>query len=213
MSQYVTLETLKKTLGITGTSGDDDGRASLIAASGAVDLICQRGRNAFNVDATTSSRTYSPRNPDRLAIDDLASTSGLLVTTRDDGVDIDTNDGKANVWTLNTDFVLEPENATAGVGAVEKWPYERIVVQTSGAFRFNTFYRRSAKISGQFGWAAVPAGVLEATELLAERLFKMKREAPLGVIAFEQLAVRVARADANVMILLAPYMRHIHAVA
>lgn len=200
---YITLADLKTTLGINVTTWDADLSQSIAAAAAAINQICQR---TFYTVSGTYSRYYSPVNPSEQVIDDLVAVTSLV--TRDDGGDVDTDDGGLQTWTLHTDYELAELNA-----ASQDWPYTRIVVRPNGGYLFNTFYPRSVLLTGQFGWPAVPYGVIEACSLLAERLFKMKREAPLGVIAFEQMAIRVARADGNVMILLAPYMATRIAVA
>ncbi len=220
MSAYLTSAQLKATLGITVTTWDADVTASITAASDAIDNLCQRGRNGFNIEGGTagggtvvSSRYYSPVTPGAIEIDDLSSATAAILISRDDGLDIDTNDGLANTWTLNTDFFFEPLNAPSGTAGVDAWPFERIRVHPTGAFLFNTFYPRSVKLTARFGWVAVPGAITDACTLLAERLFKMKREAPMGILAFQDVAVRVARADSNLMITLGPYMRHRYSVA
>ncbi|HZU80064.1 MAG TPA: hypothetical protein VE991_09125 [Acidimicrobiales bacterium] len=204
---YVTAAQLLDTLGVTSPSAQQtaDASAAVAAATMAIDNLCQRPgtptRDGFGVDADALQvRYYSPARWDRLPIDDLVQLTSLQ--TRDDGVDIDTQDGGATTWTLNTDFVLQPENAAAA-----GWPYTHVQVVPAGAYTLNVVYPRSVKITGKWGWPATPQAVVDACTLIAERLYKMKREGPLGVVAFQQEVVRVASADRNVMLLLAPYMR------
>ncbi len=70
-------------------------------------------------------------------------------------------------------------------------------------------YERSIKVTGQFGWPAVPAPISEATTLLASRLFKRAREAPLGVfgLGVDGTTVRISRTDPDVAAMIAPYNR------
>ena len=200
MADYVTSAQLKATLGITGTGFDADLQASATGASRAIDKLCNR---RFYADADANQvRYYSPVEPGLLQIDDLVTLTSLL--TSDDGTTF------GNTWTLNTDFVLQPLNAAADA---EVWPYTSIKTHPNGSFLFNTFYPRSVQLTGKFGWAAVPAPVFDATTLLAERLYKMKREAPLGVQVFADVAMRIARADSNLMMSIGPYRKVAAAVA
>ena len=200
-TDYITSAALKATLNISVTTSDADIAASITAASRALDRICQR---RFYADADANQvRYYTPIRWDWLEVDDLVTLTTLK--SADDGTGT-----FANAWTLNSDFFLEPLNAQADA---DSWPYTSLRVHPSGAFTFNTFYPRSVQVTGMFGWPAVPGPIVDGTTLLAERLFKMKREAPLGVLAFQDVAVRVARADSNLMILIGAYIKHRAAVA
>lgn len=205
---YVTASGLLATIGVTSPSAQQtaDATAAVNAATTAIDNLCQRRgtttRDGFAADADANQvRYYSPARWDRLDIDDLVTLTSLQ--TRDDGVDIDTSDGGANTWTQNKDFTLEDLNAAA-----EGWPFTIIRVNPAGSFTFNVVYPRSVKVTGKFGWPSSPTPIVDACTLLAERVYKMKREAPLGVIALADAAIRIARADNNLMVLLGPYMRH-----
>lgn len=201
MSDYITAAGLKSTLGITSTAHDTDIQASVTGASRALDKLCNR---RFYADADANQvRYYSPVDPWLLQIDDVVTLTSLA--SADDG-----STTFANVWTANTDFVLQPLNAAADL---EVWPYTSIQAHPTGQFLFNTYFPRSVQVTGKFGWAAVPAAVVDATTLLAERLYKMKVDAPLGVIAMADMATRIARADSNLMISIGPYRKVAAAVA
>ena len=65
------------------------------------------------------------------------------------------------------------------------------------------------KVTGQFGWSKPPGAIIQATTILAERLFKIAREAPLGIVAAgEGGALYLGKADPGIMNLIGPYMRH-----
>ena len=141
-----------------------------------------------------------------------SSTTDLVVTSRSDGGNVD--DAPVNTWTLNTDFFLAPLNAQANSqSGGEVWPWTRLEVNKAGSFTFNTYYQRSVKVVAFWGWPEVPQPIIDATILLGARLYKMKREAPLGVIALADAAIRIARADANLMLSVGPYMRRRPSVA
>lgn len=200
---YVEIEQLKDTLTLGGKNfADLDAQVAVGAASRAIDALCGR---RFYCDADAAQvRYYSPSDVHVLEIDDLVTLTTLKST--DDGT---TTFG--NTWTQNTDFFLKPLNAATD--QAEVWPYTHIRTHPSGSYLFNTYFPRSVQVTGKFGWAAVPANVSQAATVLATRLLKVSREAPMGVLAYEGVAVRVARNDATVMMLLSSFIRHRIAVA
>lgn len=200
---YITSTQLKATLTLSNTTfADADITAAIAAACRAIDNICQR---RFYLDAdATSVRYYSPASQTLLEIEDLVTLTSLK--SADDGTTT-----FANVWTLNTDFVLEPLDAAAD--AQNLWPYTHLRAHPNGTFRFNTFYPRSVEVTAQFGWAAVPSAIVNATTLLANLLLTVSRSAPLGIVPFEGGAIRVARGNPQVMMLISPYMKRRSAVA
>ena len=200
ITTYVTLDALKVTLDISQTTWDNDLNQSIEAASRAIDGCCNR---RFYLDADdTSVRYYTPLKPMYLDIDDVTVLESVMTDTTGDG----TFDA---TWTLNSDYDLAPYNAMADV---EQWPYTCIEVRPYGSFTFQGI-PRSVQVTGQFGWPAVPAGIIEGTTKLAERMFKVKREAPLGVLAFQDMAIRVAKTDPNVYEPIARYLKKAVVVA
>lgn len=194
-NEYVTSAELKDTLELTGESfADSDIALALTAASRAVDHVCDR---RFWADATaTVVRYYSPESSHRLAIDDL-------VTLTEFAVDASRSGSFDEVWTVNTDFVLEPLNAAA-----DGWPWTTVEVLTLRTSRYLPCERRAVRVTGKFGWAAVPDAVKQATSICASRLMKRSREVPFGVaFGVEGAALRLAREDPDVMSLLLPYQR------
>lgn len=191
-SSYVELEEFKSTNTLSGTTFTDiDARRALVAASRAVDYITGQ---RFYLDIADEARYYTATASRTIRIDPLVSLTSLQ--TAWDGINFDAT------WTVGTDFVLEPQNAPQdGV------PYTAIRRQAYGGYmgfndpidndRFVYSWPRSPdsiKVTGKFGWADVPAGVKHATSLIAARFFKVGREAPWGVVGFdEQGAVRISR--------------------
>lgn len=199
---YVTLAAMKTTLDLSGTAWDGDMTASIAAASRAIDGICDR---RFYLDSAADQvRVYTPAEALLLEIDDLNELTTLKTDTTGDGAYDAT-------WTAGTDFNLEPLNAQAD--SQDPWPFTRLRVRPYGSFMFNWFIPASVQVTGQFGWPTIPDAVVEGTALLTERLFKMKREAPLGVLAFQDVAMRIAKADSNLQIVVGRYMKHAVAVA
>jgi hypothetical protein len=191
---YLELEELRATLGISATThADPDVRAAINAASRAVDLECNR---RFYKDTADATRYYTPESPAYCRIDDLADLTSVKLDADADGT-------YETTLTENTDFVFFPLNAeTDGV--------PRTAIRTHT--RSSTWLRdwpRSVQVVGKFGWDTVPPQVVEATSILAGRLLKRSREAPMGVVALgvDGVAVRISRTDPDVAALLAPLVR------
>jgi len=162
------------------------------AASRAVDEWTGR---RFWQDAEPVVRRYRPDCGDRLGVDDISTTTGLLVATGTDG-------SFGTAWTLDTDFELEPGNADADGGAHAWW--ELVAV---GGLSFPCERRRTVQVTARWGWSAVPSQVEEATLLRAVALFKRK-EAVYGVADFGEFGpVRITRKDPDVIDLLTPFQK------
>lgn len=199
---YLTTAALKATLSIGSTYADADIQQAINSASRAIDFLCKRrgtsSRFAFEQDADANQvRYYSPERVTMLEIDDLVTLTQLVTDPSGDNTFPET-------WTLHTDFDLEPLNADS-----EGRPFTRLRVRPSGSFLFPVDYPRSVRLTGKFGWAAIPDGVVEATSIIASKMLKRAREAPYGVIAvnMDGAAVRIARSDPDVMLAIGDYQR------
>jgi hypothetical protein len=166
---YVELEEFKSTAELTGkTFADGDILVALVAASRGIDDALGR-RFYADVDAA-QVRYYTPLVADRLWTDDIVTLTELATDPGGDGTYED-------VWTLNTDFTLGPLNAAA-----DGKPYTHIDVHPGSSLYLPCSVPRSVKVTGKFGWAAPPAAVKTLTRLVAARLLKRTREAPLGFV-------------------------------
>jgi hypothetical protein len=195
---YITRAQLKSTQTMGTTYADADVDAAIIAACRAIENTCQRRFYADN-DAN-QIRYYTPDDRWLLEIDDIATFTSLETDPAGDGSFTDT-------WASGTDFDLEPLNAQADTQNVK--PYTRVRVRPNGAFAFDTLRTaRSVKVTAQFGWPTVPSEIVEATTLLASQLLTVARSAPMGIVAFDGGAIRVARTNGPVMMLIGPLMRH-----
>jgi len=195
-NEYVTATALKVTLALAGTTfADDDIGLAVESASRDVDAICGR---RFYTDADAAQvRYYTPISPAVVHTDDIVTLTSLEVDRGGDGTFDET-------WTEDTDFTLEPLNAGA-----DGWPRWIVRVHPRGSYTFPRL-PRSVKVTGKFGWAAVPPAVEQATGLLASRLLTRARMAPLGIvqIGVDGGAGRVPRVDPDVTALLAPFIRN-----
>lgn len=198
---YITLAALKATLNLTGqTTFDDDLTSAISAACRSIDAACGR-RFWLDTDAT-SVRYYTPDTHQRVMIDDLVTLTSVLVDQNGDGTYEET-------WTNNTDFVLQPINNPSESPAR---PYESLVRRKLGNYYWPVGIEHGVKVTGQFGWSAVPPEIAQATTVLAGKLFKRAREAPFGIVSFggadSSSAMRIARTDPDVANLIEGYVRH-----
>lgn len=174
---YISLPELKEYLKIRDTklSNDQALEDALTSASREVERLCNR---QFNLADEPSPRVYAT-NTTRgryVTIDDLSTDQGLLVEFSSDG--LGTN------WTQvpATDYELTPLNGV--VGGVPGWPYTEI---RFAPWRYNWFmpyYSKTGRfrVTGQWGWTAVPADVRQACMVLAADTYQLK-DSPYGVMS------------------------------
>lgn len=166
------------------------------AVSRAIDNHC--GRRFFSASET---RYYTAESPWRLDIDDVsdvAATASFAIYTDDDG------DGTfENTWAA-TDFDAQPYNA-----ALNGLPYTSIERTVLGNYSF-PLVRKGVKITGPFGFAAVPKPINRACVFLSARLFKLYI-VPLGqsaATAVGTISLKAAEIPMDIqMLLLRPYER------
>jgi hypothetical protein len=167
----------------------------LLASSRAVDAYCGR---RFHADTSATARVYRADHPAYVTVDDIATTSGLVVKA--DTGDTGTYD---QTWTITTDFVLEPANGKSG--GLEGLPYTKIAAV--GARSFPTIGQRPrVQVTAVWGWTAIPEAITEATILKAAQLYRRK-DSPDGVVGGGDFGViRISRfEDPHVAALLGPY--------
>lgn len=203
---YVDLDTFRASVDRpdTDTSRDVYLRACLEAASRGVDAHCGR---TFWRDRAVSARTYrtvgrvdaTDRDGELLLVDDIAATSGLIV---------EVGDGVSWTTLTESEYDTEPDNAT-----VRRKPVTglRRVAATScwGSSGWGTpswRRHRRVRVTAVWGWPAVPAQVVQATQMQAARLYK-RRQSPEGVTGNSEWGViRLSRVDPDVQALLATFV-------
>lgn len=188
---YCTLAELRYRLDETVVDAAKDAVLERIieAASRAIDAQC--GRHFFTV---TETRYFSPEWSSLLPVDDLVSVTSLA--TDDAG-----NRTYTTSW-ISTDYDLTPENA-----ALRSEPYTAIRVAPNGTQSFPRL-ARGVRITGSWGWPAVPDVVTEACLLLAHR-YVQRQNSPLGIVHVipEAPATSVRATDPDVANWLSPYRR------
>jgi hypothetical protein len=189
---YCELDELKERLGRTDptdTVDDVQLTAMILAASRQIDGMT----GDFFYAITAGTFTLSTDETGFLATPPLRAVTSLAT---DDGTRT-----YLTTWSA-TDYDLEPENASV-------WgkPYTGIRTAPQGRY---TFPRgaKSVRIVGDWGWAAVPAAIKEATLILSQRLLK-RTDSPLGILAVvpDAPGVPLRANDPDVMALLQPYRR------
>jgi hypothetical protein len=187
--RYASTTELKAWLGISDATDDMLLGSVLDDASREIDRIT--GRHFYETDAGTV-RYFTAVNDDELSITDCVT---LTAVETDNGADRT----YAYTWTA-TDYDLLPENAAAA-----DEPYTLLAEAPGGSYDFPVGVRKGVKLTGTWGWPAIPAEINRACLLRAAWLFKRK-DSPLGVAGNSDLGVvRVGRWDPDFDKLIEPY--------
>lgn len=187
---YCTLSQLKAVLRVTDTVDDVLFESRIDEASRVIDDYCNR---RFYADATATARIYVANETTDVFVDDISTTTGLVVKTDSAG------DGTYATTLGATDFQLEPLNAIARGVAVTK-----IAVTASAQFP-TTAAPAGVQVTAKWGWPSVPTPIQSACVILAGRLVK-RGDSLLGVAGFGDLgAITVRSIDPDVQRMLAPY--------
>lgn len=194
-NEYGTVFALKETLSLQGVSfADADLTVALEAASRAIDELTNR---RFWKDSAEATRYFDPEDWETCLLDDVVDVTTFKVDYDGDGT-------FEQIWALNTDYVLEPLNADK-----DDRPFVWAVRHPRGRYRFPTSYPRTVEVTGIFGWPEIPPPITSATSILAVQLVRRMREAPFGVVALglDGAAVRIARSDPHIGLLVGPFCR------
>lgn len=172
----------------------------ITAASRSVDDFC--GRHFYQ---TTETQYFSP-NPSSLwllALDDmdLATTDGLTVD-----VEFGIDGTYPETRTFGTDFIAEPINQS--MNGIDGWPFTSLRAVNGKIWppRYADFQRDTVRITGTWGWQAVPANVQLAALILAAENYKMM-DAPFGYIGFGNFGTAKVRDNPKAMALLHGYRK------
>lgn len=179
---YSTLAQVKSALRITDNVDDSLLEMAIESASRAIDQYTNR----IFYNAGTAIRYYAPSDDFNVDTDDLISLTTLATMSDDDQV-YDTT------WTA-TDYQLEPLNGFAD-GIIQPYNHIRAV----GDYTFLTLGGEATiKVTGVWGWNAVPIQVTQACVIQASRIYK-RLDSPLGIISGELGSMRVgSRIDPDV---------------
>jgi hypothetical protein len=181
---YCTLAQVKAGLRITDSVDDTLLEMAVESASRAIDSYCNR---VFYSTGTAVVRYYSPQDSYLCDIDDLVSLTSLYTNS-------DETQSSYNILWTSEDRQLEPLN---GLADGQPTPFTRI--RAIGDYTFQTLNgEASVKVTGVFGYSAVPIAITQATVIQASRIYK-RLDSPLGIISGELGTMRVGtRLDPDV---------------
>lgn len=192
INPYATLAQVKQRIGASWTEAAQDADLELViqGASRRIDTITGR---TFYKSAADETRYYTPTLSCRIYTDDIVSVTSI--ETGADGVYSET-------WDTG-DYILSPSHG----GTL---PYSWIEVVPWSARAFTCGGRNSVKVTGIFGWAAVPDEIREAAILLSSRLWA-RRNSPFGVLGAGEFGqpIAISKTDPDIDGLLSGYTRWI----
>jgi len=201
---YTTLNAMKAYLSISDTSDDTILETMVESASRSIDRIANR---RFYLDANASSRQYRAYNDVFAYVDDIGTTSSLVVAIDEDG------DGTfETTLTLNTDYLLDPLTAPS-LGR----PYTQLtMVNTTYTWpifpgMFSNGLRPGVQVTARWGWPSVPDDIEMACQILTADLYKRK-DSPGGVLGLGDLgAIRMSPLGRDVTAMVRAYKKEVAA--
>ena len=166
------------------------------AASRSIDRIANR---RFYLDAVATARLYRPSDFYKLIVDDIGSTTNLVVA-----LDATGQGSYTDTLTLNTDYILDPINAPA-----KARPWTMITMVGATTWPFPTNYRPVAQVTARWGWPSVPDDISEATLILAADYVK-RASSVGGVVGLSELgAIRMSPLGRDIAAIVRAYRREI----
>lgn len=160
--------------------------SALAAAEMAAKLHCGRQFDVVSSGSTPTSRTFVPSGSSVLEIDDAIAVTLVEV----DGVTLS-----------SSQYQLDPSPISR---TGEARPYEEITL-FYGEWVIYAPGKRTITVTGRYGWAAVPANVVEAVKILGKDILQ-QRSTVGNLVSTGDFGGRVAM-NTYVQRLLAPYRR------
>ena len=195
LDAYATAAEYRARSNKTGTADDAEILAQLTAVSRWIESYCGR---IFNQSSASVVRYFDGQGYSDLAIDDLTTLANVDVD--------DDDDGTYEIAVTLTNVHSLPSNA-----AERGEPYTSLeLVRYPSNSQLSRFPRgrRSVKITGTWGWPAVPNAVKEATILLARELRDLQEAGPTLTLSSIDTAIRISpRAPRVISELLSPLVR------
>lgn len=201
---YTTLNAMKSYLSISDNSDDTILETMVESASRSIDRIANR---RFYLDANATSRQYRAYNDVFAYVDDIGTTSSLVVAMDEDG------DGTfETTLTLNTDYILDPLTAPS-----LSRPYTQLtMVNTTYTWpifpgMFSNGLRPGVQVTARWGWPSVPDDIEMACQILTADLYKRK-DSPGGVLGLGDLgAIRMSPLGRDVTAMVRAYKKEVAA--
>ena len=187
---YATLLQIKSAIGISDGIDDPMLEMAIESASRQIDSYTER----YFYNAGTATKIFAPLDEWVCPTEDFITLT--QVQTSEDGESWDTTWG-------TEDWQAEPLNGRAG-GLVTSYTQIRAIENYLFPYRQG---EATVRITGTWGWSAVPIAITQATVILASRIFK-RLDSPLGIISGELGSMRVGfRLDPDVQHLIEPYRK------
>lgn len=187
---YSTLAETKAALRITDSIDDSLLEMAIESASRLIDAYC--ARSFYN--AGTATRYFVADTDWLTNLDDVISITEVATDTSADGT-------YEVIWQTN-DYQLEPLN-----GRVDGLPVPYNAIRAIDSYTFPIWGGEGlVKVTGTWGWSAVPMAIRQATIIQSSRIFK-RLDSPLGVLSSPDLGfIRVgSRLDPDVAQLVDSY--------
>lgn len=195
---YITLAGLKNYLKIDDSVEDTLLEQIIESASRSIDRIANR---RFYLDGSASARTYRPVGNMRVIVDDIGTTTGLILKT-----DPNSSGVYQTTFTLNSDYIVEPTNALAKGRPIN---YLTIVGGTAMSLPVN--YWPQVEVTARWGWPSVPDDIEQATYILSADLYKRK-DSIGGVLGLSELgAIRMSPLGRDITSMVRAYRREFFA--
>jgi hypothetical protein len=197
---YTTLATFQAYTGMTTVTADEtiNIEKAIESASRSIDRMTNR---RFWADATATARQYRATDFYRLFVDDISSTTGLIVKTDTGG------DGTyETTLTFNTDYILDPINAPQ-----QERPFTVVTMVGTTLFPSPINLRPGIQVTAKFGWynGTPPDDVEEACLILSTDLVK-RASSVGGVLGLSELgAIRMSPLGRDVQAMVRPYRREV----
>ena len=197
---YTTVATFQSYTGMTTITADEtvNIEKAIESASRSIDRMTNR---RFWADANATARQYRATDFYRLFVDDISSTTGLIVKTDTGG------DGTfETTLTFNTDYILDPVNAPQ----LER-PFTVVTMVGTTLFPSPVNLRPGVQVTAKFGWynGTPPDDIEEACLILSTDLVK-RASSVGGVLGLSELgAIRMSPLGRDVQAMVRPYRREV----
>jgi hypothetical protein len=169
------VDDVKTALGIEDTVDDLAINLAVEASTAMIQQYCGR---QFGQDTQASARVYVATNPYLVHVDDISTTSGLIIQT-----DPGATGEFSQTWTTS-DYQLEPLNAKMNG---QTWPYHTIRAISSLYFP-QDYGQALIKVTARWGWPTIPNAVKQAAIIQTITVFKSS-DAPFGATPFQDTGI------------------------
>jgi len=190
---YCTLQEVKNALAIEDPQDDLAIEAAILATSRMIDDYTGRFFYKDGSQASPVVRYYTAKDWWTTNVDDIIYISEIATDDNFDQL-------YTTVW-ATSDYMVEPVNNPR-----RGWPWTRLLA--IGSYIFPSNLPQSVRVTGVWGWTAIPEEVKMACRLQAARFF-VRRQSPFGIAGSPEIGtVRLSsRLDPDVELLLKPFRK------